>query len=497
MERWLPKIYLVFGVVLTALLCFVTAPFAGPDEPNQSCRAISLSRGIWLAKMGHEEAGAQIDAGALEAMDGMNDIRMEWESHSKDFHDRRYGSVDVAGQQKLASVRWAGRTVFVPFGNTAVYPPGLYGPAMLGWRVGEAAGWTIFASLRLARLLCALTAVGLGWLALRLCACSRWMLLPFLLLPSTLFLNATCSQDAVLLGVAALVAAILSRPLVAGRQFSGWELAVMTLLLTLCGSARPPYAAMAVVLFLPGVEVRERDWRRWMGPVAGFVAVAMICTAWRHMVSRFGFDGSDQAHPELQALFLWTHPFAAGAALLRGTVEAGWDFFERGTYVVGWNDLLPHHGAAAVLGACMAAMVLFGPACPVRTWKGWALLGVGVAAPLLGISLAEYVIWTPPGFYTVYGVQPRYWLPLLPLAMMLVQGRVNWRCDPTGRFTAIPRSRSLRDDNKRTEAPGRFSHFALVGAGVVMFAMAATLPWMAAEAFYRSGVVADLRINLR
>jgi len=116
-ERRLPEMYLVLGLAVTGLLCFLTAPFFGPDEPNQACRAISLSHGVVVAHLGPsgldnassgtEEAGAEIDAGALEAMNGVNEIRMAWERRSTNFHDRPHGPVDEQSQLPLAGIGWA------------------------------------------------------------------------------------------------------------------------------------------------------------------------------------------------------------------------------------------------------------------------------------------------------------------------------------------------------------------------------------------------------
>ena len=381
-ERKLPEMYLVLGLVVTGLLCFLTAPFFGPDEPDQSARAIALSHGNLIARMepsqGGEEPGAEIDEGAIHAMDGMDDIREGWEASAPDFLDRPYGPVKENEQRPLMGIGWAHHRVFLPFGNTAGYPPVLYLPAIVGWRTGEAAGLKIFASLRLARLLCAVTAVGLGWLALRICACSRWILLPFLLLPSTLFLNASCSQDALLLAVAALLSSLLTRPLEAGREFTPTELASTAFLLALCGTARPPYLAMALILFLPSLEFRlearhegsaASRLRQWLWPGAAFVVVVAVCALWMRSVARLGLEHSNQARPELQTLFLRSHPWLAMRALLDGTSYAMGDFMRRGVYVVGWNDLLPHHHLAAVLVPCIAVVTLFSPGRPVRTWR--------------------------------------------------------------------------------------------------------------------------------
>jgi hypothetical protein len=71
-------------------------------------------------------------------------------------------------------------------------------------------------------------------------------------------------------------------------------------------------------------------------------------------------------------------------------------------------------------------------------------------------------------------VQPRYWLPVLPAMLLLVTG---WR---------PPRSES-----------GRWREWLFAAATMVLICVACTLPWMAARAFYRAGLIDAVRINLR
>ncbi len=468
LERRLPEMYAVLALVVTGLMCLVTAPFFGPDEANQACRAIALGHGQVIARMGADEAGGEIDSGALAAMEGVNNIRMAWEKRAGDFHNRAYGPMTEELERPLAQVRWSHRRVFVPFGNTAAYPPFLYAPAVLGWRAGEALGLTIFQSLRVARLLCALTAVVVGWLAMRVCAGSRWMLMAFLLLPSVLFINATCSQDAVLLSVAALVAALVSRPLVRGDAWTRGELAAVAGLVAMMAMARAPYVALALVALVPGVRRR-----RWVGPVLACVFVVAALAGWHYAVRTLDVDTSDEANPALQAAFVREHPLAAGAAIVRGTAEAGADFARRGMYVMGWNDLLGPRALSVAAGLCVVAVMLLGERGPVRRRRGLGLMAVCVGGALVGISAAEYVIWTPPGLGTVYGIQPRYWLPVMPLGMMLVQGAIPMPIATKIRWTL------------------------LLWTGVLVMTTACTLPFVAARVFYRDGLAQVLRINLR
>jgi hypothetical protein len=473
-QRGLPAFYLVFALVLTTVMCWVTAPFFGPDEPSQSLRALALLQGDLLPKMGANEAGAEVDTGALYAMDGMDATRMRWEKQSPDFHDRAYGPVTAESQGRWAGVRWSGQKRFVGFGNTAAYPPGLYAPAIVGWRIARELKLTIFASLRLVRWLTALMAALVGWLALRWAGAGAWSLLAPLLMPSALFLQATGSQDALMLPVAALAVAVVWRAVSERRELGTAELIVATVLFALCAMAKPPYVALGILMFVPAAEFGVRGWERWKRPAISFAVVAGVSASWWRVAARFGVDTADEADPVRQMAFLRGHPLNAALAVGMGTAEAAWDFVHRGLYVVGWNDLLPHHGAALVLSVCLLVIAWCAPGVGVRSWPARILMLIAAAVPLVAISAAEYVIWTPPGLATVYGVQPRYWLPVLPAMMLLATG---WRA---------PRAES-----------SRWRSWLLVATTILLAGVACTLPWMAARAFYRAGFMEAVRINLR
>jgi len=380
-ELRLPEVYLALALTLTLLLCWMTPPFYAPDEANHADREIALNHGHLIPKASPDGAGDDIDKGMVEVSDAMDVFRMDWEKHAGYFLDRSYGSITDTQQLSPVDRRWAGQTIFEEYANTAVYPPPMYAPAMVGWEVGEKAGWTIFASLRLARMLCALCAVALGWLALRYCVGWGWVLFAGLMLPTVLDLNATCCQDAVVPGLAALAVAMLSRALAGKRNFTHAELLTAAAALGMIALARPPYAVMTLMLFLPTAENRA-NWHRWTAPAVAVAVIAAVTATWWHLVAKFNLAVNDLGEPDKQSAFLHAHPLRAAWALLNGTAWAGYDFLHRGVYVVGLNDLLPHHGAAAVLSLCLLAIVIAVRGPMLETWRGRALLLTSVAGPL-------------------------------------------------------------------------------------------------------------------
>jgi hypothetical protein len=79
---------------------------------------------------------------------------------------------------------------------------------------------------------------------------------------------------------------------------------------------------------------------------------------------------------------------------------------------------------------------------------------------------------------TVYGIQPRYWLPVAPLGLLLVK---SWRW------------RAGRVWFGRSPLRGRM----LLSAAALLASVACSLPFVAAQAFYREGLARLLWVAMR
>ena len=55
-----------------------------------------------------------------------------------------------------------------------------------------------------------------------------------------------------------------------------------------------------------------------------------------------------------------------------------------------------------------------------RVWTGL------IALCVVGLTFFAALSWTPINYTTIFGVQGRYWLPVLPLALVLVHSNKNF-----------------------------------------------------------------------
>jgi hypothetical protein len=481
-DRSLPEIYLVLALGLTISLSLLTPPFYVPDEIAHASREIQIGHGGLIGQRTEDGVGGQIDANAKEVMDAIGEIQLELERRHPAALHRADGRVTETQLAPLRPIRWSHRTAFMGFQNTAVYPPLLYIPQAIGWRIGEAAGFTILHSLLLARLLASIGAAAAGWLAMRLCAGGRWLLFAYLLLPTALGQNASCSQDALLLPAAGLVMALLSRAISARRLFSATELIAVTSLLAVCIASRPPYLPLAMVLVLPALETPGAIRQQFIPASIGLLAVALAVGAWIALVHPLGAFIHPLARPALQISFLHTHPLEGSEKIVFWTLVQTPLLFAQGLEVLGILDIYAPFGIYAILSVGLAGILLFSPALGLSTRRARVALILAVLAVCGAISLVEYIVFTPPEASWVACLEGRYYLPLAALACLLIRRK------PAALNLEAQRAPGARSNGSRRQ-------LLLTCAASVFLIGVLYTPWVAAHGFYNLGLGAAFQAS--
>jgi hypothetical protein len=257
-----------------------------------------------------------------------------------------------------------------------------------------------------------------------------------MLLPLTLFLAGSVNQDAVIIGMLCVAAALMTRADGAGRG-------VAMLFLALAFGAKPPYLPLALLLLMPLraplLAARLRDLAIVVIPVLIWVALisATVMVPFDDFpavlfyhpgpLAPAGARGAwfDQLVPaaNLQVLLadparLFTLPWRAAATwngrTLRGAVG-----------LLRWRGL--HLGEAYYAAAGLAAATaLLGMLAgrrqgPARfSAADHALAGAAIAGALWAVLLSLYLNSTPFGGTAIQGFNARYVLPLLPFMVFVV-----------------------------------------------------------------------------
>ncbi len=412
----LPELYVALALVLTFSLALLTPPFFVPDEYAHSLRALQVGHGELLAHRSAEGVGDDADT-SFARVSGVSE-RILYKASLNNGKPTELLTARDAELDAVRPQRWSGTSSFMSFPNTATYPATFYLPQAAGWALGKSMSMTIDQSLLLARLFAAWACIALGWCALRLCRFNRIFLFIYLLLPGVLSLTASSSQDGLLLTCAALIVAVLSRPLAGHRQFHPPELIAATLLIAGCAMARPPYLLFAPVLLLPALESTPVRRRALAFAGLGVLTVTVLLVLWQHATRPLGLVTAAEANPAQQVQFMRAHPGAAVSVILSETLRFSKAALSGG-YLMGTNDVSEPFLLKLLSSAALLALLVLAQDYSLRFARSRAaallcLLGIAV-----GLTVAEYVVWTAPGSRTVSGLQPRYDLPLLPFIFCL------------------------------------------------------------------------------
>ncbi len=284
------------------------------------------------------------------------------------------------------------------------------------------------------------------------------------LLPMTLHLAASFSRDSLLLGLCFAFTALCLELAFAPQGSFRWKklipIAVMGLIIA---PAKVVYAPLLALVLLAAVRQIHIDRRLLLGAAAAFFAVCTAFLVWNNrylLQSSAATDSSqvsaddvnDSIRQEYEDLlqstggesvivdlekedkpeptpgqddsvcftlqYILTHPAKTLMLCVNSVIQQG-DHYVR-TLVGG--SLSYYSLDIAWTWVCVLYLLLFFCCLPLpgeqklvgsaRAWAGFLALACG------GLAVLGCICWTPTYYETIYGLQGRYFLPVLPLALL-------------------------------------------------------------------------------
>jgi uncharacterized membrane protein len=333
-------------------------------------------------------------------------------------------------------------TVFADFPNVANYAPTLYAPGALGLWIGEAVGLPRIGAFYVGRIVNALIALAMLAGALRLMPFGRMALLGVALLPTAAYQAGSLSPDAVIHAVAWLGLALALRiGFAPPAQVRNGALFLVAPLLALAKGVYLPL--MAAGLRWP--ESR-RDVRPWT-ILAAMAGGAIAFVAWMHysggtpalyhIMSRKTGENVMTAPLMDQLAVIVADPGAYAHILLSSIIERGPVYLLQIVGRFGWNAILLPLLAYPLAIVMLGSAVMSGSGARFGLGQRLWWLAIAVGAALL-VETAMYLTGTPYAADYIQGTQGRYFLPLMPLALLAIMPQ--WGISAAPRLMTITAS---------------------------------------------------------
>lgn len=420
MQRIGPFLFAVLATVSAFFLVWSLPPFQTADELAHIYRADMITHGYWVAARlpadGRIAAGGEADVAIVDAYRPFHHIPFKPDEKAK-----------LEDYAMAFAARWDGRTFNAAAENTAPYPPVFYLPQAAAIAIGKTLDLPVVQTLYLARAANALTCILVGFFALLLAGRAHLPLFAVLLLPMSVSLYASVSQDGLIIAVTGLGVAVLARALSEDRPLRTAEVWASAACFALVGMTKQPYILLCLT---PLAVSAERAVVKRLA-VAASLAVAIGWAGWMALAVQTPLIREDAPTDAMgQLRFLLGDPLAVLTIAVKTFQVWGDEYYQQFIGILGWLDTrLPRPYYAA---ASLVLLLSFLPLLLNRRVADWSAPPVGrIFAVTMAIALATgallfgalYMVWTPVGQLWVDGVQGRYFLPLAALLPLIFASR--------------------------------------------------------------------------
>ena len=400
----LSALFLFYGLVVVGIMSIQMPPYQNPDELHHLLRAEQLSRfGILPWRLSNDATGAPVESVLVTSAEPFLAVAAD------------PGRKVTRGlYEATAGLSWGGPLIPVAFGNTVIYPPTFYVPAVAALWIGKGLGVPVVYTLYGTRLASGICATTIAALAILLADGAAPWLFAVLTLPMTLSLFCAVSQDGLMIACAALAAALLGRSRYGPARMSDRRFVVLGLLLAAMCMARPPYAPLACLVLVA-------RWRSLGARSAGLALIGLATAAWSLTVlgaaGHDSFASTPDFDPARQLAMILRHP-ARMLVVLRDTLDAyGADYLRQLVGRLGYLDVPLPEFVYRLAWSVLALAAAYAAACSTRLVLGHKattvfVVGCCIASVLLILGI-QYLTFSSVAAPLANGVQGRYFIEVL------------------------------------------------------------------------------------
>lgn len=421
------RFFLCVAPAVCFLMVCLTPPFQVADEYAHYFRIYQISEGQWHGVKFGDRVGGFIPVSIMKITEAFDNMPRNPQQKLNWSWWRQTWSIPLCPEQRVAQ----------DFAGSGFMPPYAYLPQAVGMRIGTLFNSPPILLFYLGRLANAFVWCLFVYLAVRLIPTASWLLTALALAPMSVFQAASLSYDASINSLSFLFLALILRRAFAADYCLNWkDLLIWMLLIVAVAISKPFYAALALLVFIvPPTFLGKRS--HYIKTALFLVIVTAICFGlWTTAKSNYltydeyhpAFRDTQAlmpgANPSLQAHYLLNHP---GGFLRAGAIEMlNIDKYTAWIGILGWLDTPFPIRFYFGFGLLVLILVATDRVSSVRiaVWQRIFLAGIAVLA-IASVLVSLYLIFSPVGAQSIRGVQGRYLIPIMPLVLIALHGKLT------------------------------------------------------------------------
>jgi uncharacterized membrane protein len=415
----------IAGLLFGLLLVVVVPPFQVPDEPHHFYRSFAIAEGRLFAARTATGGGGEVPQSLTEVV-RLTLPKPPGKGKFKPPVIRAALGVELASSERVE----------IAYPGASVYFPHVYLPQALGIALGRLTGAGPLALLYLGRVSGLLGCLALAVAAVRILPVQRWAIAAFSLTPMTMYLRSAVTADSTTIALVLLTIALFVREALATGPLSRASVSGLALASLATALAKPGYLAVSLLFFAIPAARFARPPARWGSAGLVLAVPALACVLWNlHVGALFDLEGvggwkdvvvdpGEQARRILESPGTWL-------ATIGRTLWPPWRayaYYRGAVGFFGWLDTVLGDGQIAAISAAVLAIALLDASVRggLAAWQK-ALVALVFVLGLLVLLTVLFVTVTPAGSARLGGaLQGRYFLPLLPLVLLLLPLERRW-----------------------------------------------------------------------
>ena len=406
------------------LVIVATPPLRGPDETAHFLRAYGVAQGDIVPSLrdGQNRKGIVLPPRLYEGFDFFESARVREKEAGFSYR----GVFDAYFRRAPVAVDPSAG--FVPYAGSEGYSPIAYLPHTAAALVARAFDLSFLPTLYLMRFAGLAALTGVIACAIAIVPKLSWAFLAIAMLPAAFYGRSVISADGSALAAAMMATALWLRGVVSPQLMMPIRQSLWMMLGALTKAPNVAFVLLELQLLKQGWR-----WQQLALVTLPAIAAAAIWTlgsgadtaAWR-MVEITG-QNPDAFDPSAKLAHLIDHPWRFPAAVFGAWREHSiGELWRQLIGVLGLFDTVLLAWIYPAVSVLLAGTFFAGlPLAAADRYRVPIVAAITALAYIFIVYLISYLVFTPRDANTVWGVQGRYFVPILPLVAIIVAAVVN------------------------------------------------------------------------
>jgi uncharacterized membrane protein len=314
------------------------------------------------------------------------------------------------------------------FGNNPI----AYVPFAIGIRIAKAVNSNPVHLLWGARIAGLIAFLIIVFFAIRIMPVHKYVLFALALNPMTLFQAASVTYDVLNISLSFLLIALALKYAFQEKQVRTREIALFLFVAVLLGSVKPGYVLMPFLFFI----IPVKNIGSLKTSLAVFICLVIVCflpaLTWGGYLSSLHLHGGKALSndfligPAQQWKIVLNDPAAFVINFLKNFIVQGKEWIIGCLGRLGYSYTHLNHTVLFIHGIALIALSTFDSSKTHALSSRQKLLAGTIAIGTIGIIATGFFFYSPVGAHRIFGLQGRYFIPVLPLLFLLNSSQGSW-----------------------------------------------------------------------